>query len=87
MIRALEQASPSQKKELTGWLTRKEFSSEEKISAVTSIFDALKVREITQERIREFYSNALSNLDHLNRPVERKTELYNFASFLLNRDK
>jgi geranylgeranyl diphosphate synthase type II len=87
MIQALGQASSSQKKELRDWLTRKEFDSEEKISAVIAIFDSLKVRERTQKRIKEFYSNALSNLDHLNRPDDRKTELYNFASFLLNRNR
>lgn len=87
MIQALEKASSTQKKELTGWLTRKEFDRKEKISAVISIFDSLKVGERTQKRIKEFYSNALSNLDHLNRPDDRKIELYNFASFLLNRNK
>jgi geranylgeranyl diphosphate synthase type II len=87
MIQALGQASPDQKEELKGWLTSKDFDSDEKISAVISIFDALKIKEITETRIRDFHNRALSNLDHLNRPDERKTELYNFASFLMNRDK
>ena len=87
MIQALGQASPGQKEELIGWLTSKDFDSEEKISAVISIFDALKIKEITETRIRDFYKKALSNLDHLNRPDERKSELYNFASFLMSRNK
>ncbi|MCK4750424.1 MAG: polyprenyl synthetase family protein, partial [Bacteroidales bacterium] len=87
VIQALELASPSQKEELTGWLTREEFDYGEKIGAVTSIFDALDIKEITEKRIKDFYSTALSNLDHLNRPEDRKTELYNFASFLMNRNR
>ncbi len=87
MIQALGQASTDQKEELKGWLTSKDFDSDEKISAIISIFDALKIKEITETRIRDFYTRALSNLDHLNRPDERKTELYNFASFLMNRNK
>ena len=87
MIEALEKASSDQKKELTDWLSRVEFNREEKIAAVVSVFDQLNVRETTEIRIKEFYTTALSNLEHLNRPQERKTELYNFASFLMNRQK
>lgn len=85
MIEALERATAGQRKELTDWLSRKEFDREEKIAAVMSVFDHLKVRETTEAQIKDFYAAALSNLDRLNRPQERKTELYNFASFLMNR--
>jgi len=87
VIQALEAASHSQKEELTGWLTRKEFNREEKIASLTSLFDTLNVREITEKRIREYYQEALASLDKLNRPEEHKTELYNFASFLMNRNR
>ncbi|MCK5067945.1 MAG: polyprenyl synthetase family protein [Bacteroidales bacterium] len=87
MIRALEMASPSQKEELTGWLTRKEFDQEEKIRSVTTIFDAIRIRELTEKRIRDFYEEALASLERLNRPGERKSELFNFASFLMNRKR
>jgi len=87
MIKALEKASASQNKELTLWLTKKEFNRKEKIDAVTAIFDALKIKKITEKRISDFYDQALANLKHLNRPEERKVELYNFASFLMNRNK
>jgi geranylgeranyl diphosphate synthase type II len=87
VIQALELASPSQKEELTGWLTREEFDNDVKIDAVISIFDALDIKVITEQRIKDFYSTALSNLDRLNRPEDRKTELYNFASFLMNRNR
>jgi geranylgeranyl diphosphate synthase type II len=87
VIEALELASPSQKEELERWFTIKEFDHEEKISAVTSIFNDLGIREVTETKIKEYYSTALSSLEHLNRPDERKTELYNFASFLTNRKR
>jgi len=87
MIKALEKASTSQNKELTLWLTKKEFNRKEKIDAVTAIFDALKIKKITEKRISDLYDQALANLKHLNRPEERKVELYNFASFLMNRNK
>jgi geranylgeranyl diphosphate synthase type II len=87
MIQALDQASPSQKEELSGWLNRKEFDMEEKVQAVVSIFNKLKIKETTVKRISDFYNAAISNLDHLNRSEEKKTELYKFASFLMNRKR
>jgi len=87
MIMALENSSPDQKKELIDWLTRKYFTREEKVSTIISIFDDLGVKEITEGSIREYYEKALENLNHLNRPEAKKEELYNFASFLMNRNK
>jgi len=87
MIRALEKASPSQKEELCDWLVKKEFDGEEKISAVTRIFDKLKIKELTEQRIHDFYEEALASLERLNRPAERKGELFNFASFLKTRNR
>ncbi len=87
MIKALEKASSDQRKNLTDWLTKKEFEREEKVAAVTGIYKQLKIKEITNKRIREFYEKSLENLAHLNKPDERKVELANFASFLMNRNK
>jgi geranylgeranyl diphosphate synthase type II len=87
VIQALESASGTQKEELLAWLKEEKFDSKEKIKAVTVIFDALNVKEVTEKRIRDYYQQALANLENLNRPEERKTELHNFASFLMNRNR
>jgi len=87
MIRAMETSSASQKEELNGWLTSKKFDPGEKIAAVRSIYDALNIRQLTEKRIQDFYKKALSSLEHLNRPAERKSELLNFASFLKTRNR
>ncbi len=87
MIEALGCASAAQRKELLKWLTAREFNREEKIRSVTLIFDTLKIRERTEKKIRAYYDRALTNLHKLNRPGERKTELINFASYLMNRNR
>ena len=87
VIEALENASEAQKDELCKWLEKKEFDPGDKIKAVTAIFDALKIKEITEKRIKDYYQQALDNLKNLNRPEERKMELYNFATFLMNRNR
>jgi len=86
-IQALEAASGTQKEELIGWLNEVDFDPKEKIKAVTAVFDALNIKKVTEKRIRDYYQQALTNLENLNRPEERKTELYNFASFLMNRNR
>jgi len=85
MINALEKASSSERETLTSWLTRKKFDPAEKINAVTDIYDNLNIRQLTVVRIKDFYKAALASLDRLNKPVENKRELFNFASYLLNR--
>jgi geranylgeranyl diphosphate synthase type II len=87
VIQAMENASQAQKEELCSWLKKKESDPGEKISAVTAIFDSLNIKEVTEKRIREYYQQAIDNLKNLNRPEERKTELYNFANFLMNRNR
>jgi geranylgeranyl diphosphate synthase type II len=87
VIEALDSASETQKNELLRWLREKEFDPDEKIRAVTAIFDALHIKKQTEKRIREYYRKALENLENLNRADDRKTELYNFASFLMNRNR
>lgn len=87
MIHALEKASSPDKKSLGSWLAKKEFDPEEKIAAVTQIFDKLNIKALTEKRIKDFYQAALSSLEHLNRPDDRKEELFNFASYLMNRQK
>jgi len=87
MIRAMDISSPAQKEELTGLLTQKEFDPREKIDAVTALFDALNIKEITEKRIQDFYQEALGSLEKLNRPANRKVELLNFASFLMTRNR
>ncbi len=85
MINALEKAPPSERERLSSWLTRKEFDPAEKINAVTDIYDKLNIRQLTGARIKDFYKAALASLERLNKPAESKRELFNFASYLLNR--
>ncbi len=87
MIKALEIASQIQNEELNNWLTKGNFNRDEKIEAIISIFDSLNIRELTEREIKNYYNISLANLNNLNRPEEKKRELSNFASFLMNRNK
>ena len=86
-IRALDLASPGQKAELESWLSKTDFDPDEKIRAVMKIYEDLDIEKLTQAMVKEYLDTAINNLKHLSRPEESKTELYNFAEFLMNRKK
>mgnify|MGYP006289571557 FL=1 len=87
MIRALEKASGDQEKTLMKWLEAKDFDPDEKVRSVVEIFDTLDIYRETEKKISEYFDTCLANLGNLNRPDERKTELYAFAEYLMKREK
>jgi geranylgeranyl diphosphate synthase type II len=87
MITALKDADKEQKERLIEWLDAKEFDPDEKVREVLSIFDSLGVKAKVGQIISDYYKTALESLDHLNSPKERKSELYSFARYLMERIK
>ncbi|GAB3559620.1 polyprenyl synthetase family protein [Spirosoma fluminis] len=86
LIEALEQASGTVRNELTSWLNRTEFDKAEKVQAVTSIYDQLGIRQITEARINDYFSRGFANLDQVNADPARKTVLIQFAKQLVERE-
>ncbi len=86
LINALEMAPPAVRAELTGWISRKEFSRDEKVRAVRDIYDLLNIREKTEQLIRAYTGDAMELLDNL--PVDeiRKEKLREICLKLLNRN-
>ena len=82
-----KKAAPHKRRCSTQWLSRKDFDKKEKIAAVTEIFDQMGIKELSEKRIQDFYDEALASLDRLNRPADRKAELYEFASYLKTRNR
>jgi geranylgeranyl diphosphate synthase, type II len=87
MITALKDADQEQKERLTEWLNAKDFDPDEKVREVLRIFDSLGVKAKVEQIVSEYYKTALESLDHLNTPRERKSELYAFARYLMERIK
>ncbi|MBN2765065.1 MAG: polyprenyl synthetase family protein [Paludibacteraceae bacterium] len=86
LIHALNLAEDAHKKELTQWLTTKEFKDEEKITAVTSIFNTLGVKRICEDKMQFFYHKAIASLDKVNVDVNKKQELRKLAENLMYRN-
>lgn len=85
LIKALEGADAEQRAELEGWLSATDYVEEEKISAVTALYDAIGVREICQNLINEYFNKAQGLLDELSLPVEQKRALWQYILTLLGR--
>ena len=64
-----------------------EFDQDQKVREVISIFDEMNIKAAAEAMIIEYYKQSLDHLKHLNRPEERKEELYTFAEYLMNRKK
>ncbi|NTW34185.1 MAG: polyprenyl synthetase family protein, partial [Bacteroidetes bacterium] len=62
------------------------FNSEEKIKAVTNIYDNLSVKEFTTSLINEYYNNALVYLSDLSVNDDRKIILKKYSDKLMNRN-
>jgi Geranylgeranyl pyrophosphate synthase len=85
LIKAFELAKGDDKKELEGWISAKDFNPEEKINAVRTIYEKLKVKDESQAKIDEYFSLCLEYLDKVNVPAEKKKELYSLVKKLVNR--
>lgn len=87
LIKALELADETQTLQLRGWLNRIDFLAEEKIAAVTEIYNAIGVGDLALLKIEEYYRKGLDRLNQVTVSENRKSVLRQFAEDLLNRTK
>ena len=85
LIKAFEGADETQRKDLESWVSATEYDPEEKIAAVTSLYDQIGVRGVCQDLINEYFEKARVELDKLSLPAERKALLWDYALGLLGR--
>lgn len=86
MLKALEKANNSQKKELNLWLNKTSFDDNEKVNAVTKIYKSLHIEDETNKMISHYTqlaTNALDNLSDVNN--QAKNEFYQLQEYLMNR--
>lgn len=87
LIKALELASPEQREELWNWILKKDFNHEEKIKAVTRIYNELKIDEVAEAAIDKYLKKSREILDTIDVPTERKRFLYEVIEGLGGRKK
>ena len=87
LLNALNLASGETKIELDKLLSLEDFEIEEKVTAVTEIYNSLGIKELTEQKIDSYFKLGFEALDKLEAPKERKAQLKSFAEYLINREK
>jgi geranylgeranyl diphosphate synthase type II len=87
LIHALQLAKGENASELSSWLKKTDKSqSDEKIFAVTSLYNKLGVKTICEDKMRDFYTKAVANLEKVSVLENKKQELRKLADKLMFRN-
>ncbi|MDR1729428.1 MAG: polyprenyl synthetase family protein [Prevotellaceae bacterium] len=86
LLTALKKADPETKAELLRQINANDFDKEEKIKAVSAIYEKLDIRTHTENAMKAYYEDAVQSLKKVSVPDEQKAELSVFAENLLYRE-
>ena len=85
LINAFRLASEQQKAILNQWINQETFNPAEKIAAITSIYNELHLKELSEKKIQTYYDQAMDYLASLSIPKERLNILKGVCERLMNR--
>ena len=85
LINAVNRATPQQRNELTKWIEAEEFDRNEKVKAVTELYNEIGIRKLCEQKIEQYYQESLVYLGKINLPEERKAELKAYAAEMMKR--
>jgi geranylgeranyl diphosphate synthase type II len=85
LITALTQADDKQSEELQRWISATDAEPAEKISAVTHIYNEMRIGDQCMAMADSYYAEGLALLDGISLPAERKEMLKQFVCSLMNR--
>jgi len=87
LINAVNRANAQQRKELEQWIGAKEFNRQEKVAAVTRLYDEIGIRQLCEEKINYYIEQASQTLLQITVPAEKKQFIRSYMDELLHRDK
>ncbi len=85
LINAFNRANAHQREELIRWTTAKEFDKQEKILAVTQLYNEMNIGRLAQEKIACYFEQSRGYLDAVQVPEQRKAHLREFAGRMMKR--
>ena len=85
LIKTLEMASDKNRQELKKWIAITDFSNEDKIKAVTHLYNVSGTRQICEQKINRLFAEGMEALEQLNVADDKKEPLRQFALKLMNR--
>lgn len=85
MLTALHMANASQLDALQSWLEKTDFVPQEKIAAVTALYDEIGVRAVAEQAMQDYTAKAISCLCEVAASNEKKQPLFDLTDRLLHR--
>lgn len=87
LITALNLSTESQRKELLHWINKDVFDREEKIRAITQIYNEIGVDKLAKEKMDTYYEESKKYLDKINVSAQRKQQLIAYTAEMMTREK
>lgn len=76
---------PETSDEMHTWINKEEYNEEEKIRAVTQLYNKLNLKKLSEEMIESYYQKGINDLNQVQVDENRKAELKKLAENLLTR--
>ena len=86
LINALNRANDRQRKELTRWIEARQFDRQEKVAAVTRIYDDIGIRQLCEAKIDSYFTQARQLLEQVSAASDRKEQLRRYTDQMMHRD-
>jgi geranylgeranyl diphosphate synthase type II len=87
LINAVNRATPEQRAELMRWIEAKNFDRNEKVRAVTALYDQIGIRELCEQKINYYFDECRKYLAKVSVSDERKQVLLAYTDEMMKRKK
>lgn len=85
LINAFNRADNAQRAELERWIRATDFERQEKVKAVTGLYDEMGIDRLAQQKIAGYFNESKTYLDRVGVSDERKSELMRYAQRMMKR--
>ena len=86
LINAFNRANAEQRAELIRWVDATTFDRQEKIAAVTRLYDDIGIRQLCEEKINFYFDEARKYLEKVSVADERKQHLRRYMNEMMKRE-
>ena len=87
LINAVNRANPQQRQELMQWIAATDFDREEKVAAVTALYDQIGIRQLCEQKINFYFDECRKYLAKVSVSEERKQMLLDYTDEMMKRRK
>lgn len=85
LINAFNRANEEQRTELHKWVSAETFDRDEKVRAMTELYNQIGIDKLAQQKILYYFKESKQYLDGVSVPEERKRELRAYAEAMIKR--